>query len=490
MRKTLLLFSAAILALSPSAVPAQYPGRPIDPRLVAEAQRDHAQLLQEYGGEELGQRGAYVDAVGRRIAAPSGVANAGAAFNFTLLNSAVENAFALPGGYVYVTRQLMTLMDNEAELAFALAHEVGHVAARHAQQREEIARRNTIGGLLGAIFGSYVGGGFGNAVAQWAMRDAALHTLSFSREQEYESDTLGMRYMVAAGYDPAGAAGILDALTRNSALERRMQGRDNRQLPEWASTHPLSENRMRGALDLARRSGRLGTGALNRDQFLQRLDGVFVDDDPEQGVIDGRTFTHPDLRIFFAVPVGYLMQNGTRAVTISGSGGKAQFGGGRYNGSLDAYIGAVIRELGGSNRQLAVPAARRTTINGIPAAFATTRARTSSRVVDVSVVAFQWAPGTVYHFVTLTAAGTGVGPFAPMVQSLRKISPAEAAAIRPRVIDVVSVAPGDTPQSLAARMAYRDFKLERFLALNRLPPNARLVPGQKVKLVVYGTRSA
>ena len=488
MRKPLLLFSAAIFALAPSAVPAQFPGRAIEPRLVAEAQRDHPQLVEEYGGEEAGPRGAYVDAVGRRIAAPSGIANPGVSLHFTLLNSAVENAFALPGGYIYVTRQLMALMDNEAELAFALAHEVGHVSARHAQQREQIARRNTMSGVLGAIFGSYIGGGLGNAVAQWAMRDAALHTLSFSREQEYESDLLGMRYMVAAGYDPAGAPGILNALTRNSALQRRIQGRDNRQLPEWASTHPLSQNRMREALNLARGSGRLGNGALNRDQFLQRLDGVFVDDDPEQGVIDGRTFTHPDLRIHFAVPVGYLMQNGTRAVSISGSAGKAQFGGGRYNGPLESYIAAVIGELGGSNRQLPVPMPRRIVINGIPAAFTTTRARTSSRVVDVSVVAYQWAPDTVYHFVMLTAAGTGMGPFAPMVQSIRKITPAEASAIRPRVIDVVTVAPGDTVQSLAGRMAYRNFQLDRFLALNGLAPNARLAPGQKVKLIVYGAR--
>ena len=490
MRKAFLLVSAAMLALVPSSLPAQFPGRPIEPQLVAEAQREHAQMVREYGGAEEGRRAAYVAAVGRRVAAPSGVANPGASFRFTLLNSAVENAFAVPGGYIYVTRQLMTLMDSEAELAFALAHEVGHVAARHAQQREQVARRNTIGGLLGAIFGSYVGGGLGNAVAQWAMRDAMLHTLSFSREQEYESDVLGMRYMVASGYDPAGAAGILNALTRNSALQRRVQGRESRQLPEWASTHPLSQNRMREALNIARRSGRIGTGALNRDQFLDQLEGVYVDDDPRQGIIDGRTFTHPDLRIFFAVPVGYLMQNSTDAVSISGSAGKAQFGGGRYNGSLENYIAAILAELGGDRYRISAPPPRRTVINGIPAAFTLSRVRTSSRVVDVSVVAYQWEPGTVYHFLSLTSAGTGLGPFTPMVQSIRKISVQEAQAIRPRVIDVVTVAPGDTIQSLAGRMAYRDFRLERFLALNGLTPGARLVPGQKIKLVVYGERAA
>ena len=107
-------------------------------------------------------------------------------------------------------------------------------------------------------------------------------------------------------------------------------------------------------------------------------------------------------------------------------------------------------------------------------------------MLDVSVVAYQWAPGTFYYFVMLTPGGYGIGPFASMVNSLRKISPQEAAAIRPRVIHVVTVGPGDPAQSLAVRMAYRDFKLDRFLALNGLNPGSRLAPGQKVKLVVYG----
>lgn len=487
MRRALLLISAASLALAPSAVPAQYPTRALDPRLVAEAQKEHAQLVEEYGGAETGPRAAYVDSVGRRVAAYSGIANPGAAYRFTLLNSAVENAFSVPGGYIYVTRQLLTLMNDESELAFALGHEAGHVAAGHAQARERAAHRNSIGGILGAILGSVIGGGFGNVIAQMSEQNAVLRTLSFSRDQEYQADTLGLRYMVAAGYNPAGAAGILATLTRNSALEARVQGRDSRQLPEWASTHPLSQNRMQRALREARSTGRLGTGVTNRDVFLSQLDGSFVDDDPAQGVIDGPTFTHPDLRMQFTVPVGYLMDNGTRAVSISGSAGKAQFGGGRYRGTLESYIYTLMRELGG-NQQFAVAPPQRTVINGIPAAFTVTRANSSSGVVDVSVVAYQWSPDTVYHFVMLTSGGAGVGPFTSMVNSLRKITPAEAAAIHPRIIDVVTVKAGDTVQSLASRMAYRAYKLDRFLVLNRLEANSRLSPGQKVKLVVYGTR--
>jgi len=182
------------------------------------------------------------------------------------------------------------------------------------------------------------------------------------------------------------------------------------------------------------------------------------------------------------------MSNGTFAVTISGSAGKAQFSGGRYSGNLDNYILAVFGQLTRGQVQLSIPPPQRTTINGMPAAYTTARFNTSSGPIDVSVVAYQWDPQRVYHFVMLTPGGSGIGAFTPMVNSLRKITPAEATAIRPRIIHVVRVAPGDTVQSLADRMAYREFKLDRFLALNGLSPGSRLVPGQKVKLIVYGLR--
>ena len=488
MRNAILSLAASAIALSPAASSAQSAIRYLDPREVAEAQRHHGELVAEFGGAETGPRGAYVESVGRRVAAYTGVANAGAAFHFTTLNSAVENAFAVPGGYVYITRQLMTLMDDESQLAFALGHETGHIAANHAKARESVSRRNSIGGIFGALLGSLLGGGLGNVIAQMSQQRSQLATLGFSREQEYQADALGTRYIVAAGYDPAGGPGILAALTRASALEARVQGRTNRQTPEWASTHPLSENRSQRALAGARATGRLGTGIRNRDPFLAQLEGIYVDDDPAQGIIEGRLFTHPDLRIQFAVPVGYLMQNGTRDVTIQGSAGQAQFSGGRYSGSIENYILQVFQQLTGGRQQLNIPPPQRAMINGFPAAFTTARANTSSGVIDVSVVAYQWNPNTIYHFIMLTRGGTGMSPFAQMIDSLRRITPAEAAAIRPRVIDVVTVRPSDTVQSLASRMAYRDFQVDRFLAINGLVAGGRLTPGQKVKLVVYGTR--
>jgi len=485
MRKSVFLLIAGVLALTPAA--AQQQVRYLDPQDVAEAQRENAQVIAELGGAETGARAAYVESVGRRVAAFSGIATPGQTLHFTTLNSAVENAFSVPGGYVYVTRQLMTLMGNESELAFALGHEVGHIAGNHAHQREEVERELTWRALPEILLGQMMGG-FGNRMALERALAVKLQTLSFSREQEYEADTLGLRYMIAAGYDPAGAGQLLDALSRETALQARVEGRKNRSIPEWALTHPLSENRMQRAIQEARQTGRLGHGVLNRDAFLSQLEGMYVDDDPAQGIIDGPVFTHPDLRIQFQVPAGYLMSNGTYAVSVGGSAGKAQFSGGRASGSLDDYIMGVFQQIIHGQGQVVIPRAQRTTINGMPAAFSIAHVNTNSGTVDVSVVAYQWDPQHIYHFAMLTQGGAGFGPFRQMVDSLRKISPAEAAAIRPRVIHVVTVGPGDTPQSLASRMAYRSFQLDRFLTLNNLAPGSRLVPGRKVKLVVYGTR--
>ena len=482
MRRTFLLLAAAAMAITPAAAQRL---RYLNPQDVAEAQRDHAEIVRELGGAETGPRAAYVESIGRRVGAFSGVANPGQALHFTTLNSAVENAFSVPGGYVYVTRQLMDLMDDESQLAFALGHEVGHIAANHAHIREQYAQRNPLG-----VFGQIIGAIFGPGITDVLRARAALDTLSFSRDQEYEADTLGMRYMVAAGYDPAGAAGILAALSRESALQARVQGRTNRQTPEWASTHPLSENRMQRALAAARATGRLGSGIRNRDVFLRELEGLYVDDDPAQGVIEGASFTHPDLRIQFSVPQGYLMSNGTDAVTISGSAGKAQFRGGQFNGTLDNAVLLAFRQLTRGEANIPVPLPQHVTINGMPAAITTARVNTDSGLIDASVAAYQWDPQRVYYFVMLTPGGYGVQPFATMINSLRRITPAEAAAIRPRIMHVETVRPGDTVQSLASRMAYRDFRLERFLSLNGLAPNAVLTPGQKVKLVVYGMRRA
>src|SRR5215210_226265 len=183
MRRYVLLVAAAAIAITPAAAQRQL--RYLNPQDVAEAQREHAAMLQELGGAETGARAAYVESIGRRVAVFSGIAQPGQALHFTTLNSPVENAFSVPGGYVYITRQLMGLMDDESQLAFALGHEVGHIAANHAHIREAYARRNPLG-----VFGQIVGAIMGPSAMSNVLRTRArLDTLCFWREQEYQAAT-------------------------------------------------------------------------------------------------------------------------------------------------------------------------------------------------------------------------------------------------------------------------------------------------------------
>ncbi len=496
MKKALLLVATGGLALSgcqtlgSTGGTSATPGAPISQSERAEGAKANPELISEFGGTYTGPEAAYVRRVGQNISVQSGLSNSTNDFTVTLLNSPVNNAFAIPGGYVYVTRQLMALMNNEAELAGVLGHEVGHVAARHSQERQRKAQTSGLLGVLGTVLGGVLGnaggiaGALGGLVQNNAMKVAQLYTLSFSRNQELEADGLGIQYLARAGYDANALSTMLASLANQSNLEARLAGRDARAIPEWASTHPDPASRVASAQQRARASGATG-GRLGRDEFIAEVDGVLYGDDPRQGVVEGNTFVHPDLRFGFTVPQGYGMQNGTQAVTVSGQNGQAMFTtAGSYNGNMQDYVSRALKQIAG-NTQLQVGQINRTTVNGLPASYVTARANTQQGAVDLTIFAYEFSRTSAFHFATLTTAG-GTGAFNSMFQSVRRLSASEAAAIKPRYIDIVTVRSGDTVQSLARRMAYSDYQTERFLVLNGLSSNARLTPGQKVKVVIRG----
>ena len=471
---------AGCTAVPGADVPA---GAPITQAEAQVGAQQHDQFLAEFGGEVSGPQAAYVEQVGKNIAVQSGLANSQSAFHVSLLNSSVDNAFAVPGGYIYVTRQLVTLMNNEAELAGVLGHEVGHVAARHSARRQQTAQRNSILGVLGAVItGAVLGDStFGQQLSQSLLQGSQLLTLRFSRQQELEADRLGIQYLTGAGYDPRAMATVLKSLAAQNALSASLQGRDST-IPEWASTHPDPASRVQGALATAG----AGTGITNRDTFLTRIDGLVYDDDPRQGVIEGNAFIHPDLRLTFSAPAGFYMINGTRAVSINGQSGQAQFSTGPYSGNLESYVGQVFQAIGGEQVRLAPQNVQRTTVNGIAAMYGTARANNGQQTVDVTVFAYEFSNTQAYHFVAITPAG-GAAVFNPMFSSLRRITSAEAAQVIPRRIQVVTAGRNDTVQTLAGRMAYGSAQVERFRVLNGLASNAQLVPGEKYKIVVRGS---
>ena len=451
----------------------------------ASGAKQHPELLKEFGGPYAGPQARYVETVGRGIAVQSGLSNAQSDFTVTLLNSPVNNAFAIPGGYVYVTRQLMALMNDEAELAGVLGHEVGHVAAQHGQRRQKTAQRNAIGGaLLQVLTGALLGdSGFAGLIQRGIGTGSQLLTLKFSRSQEYEADDLGIRYLAAGGYDPRALSDMLASLAAQSDLDAQVTG-NARSTPAWASTHPDPGARVERAAKAAEATRATST-VRNRDAFLNAVDGVLYGDDPKQGVIDGNRFRHPDLRLSFTIPSGFGMENGANAVSITGSGGQAQFSAAPYSGNLDAYINSVFAKLGDGKGGVPAGEISRTTINGLPVAYRTVRASTQSSQVDATVFAYDFGGGKAYHFLLLTQAGQGIGPFSAMLQSVQRLSAQEAAAIKPRRVDVVTVKAGDTVQSLAKRMAYTDYQLDRFLTINALEENSALRAGQRVKIVTW-----
>lgn len=456
-------------------------GSAITPQEAQMGAQYHPQFLAEFGGAMRGPHAAYIEQVGKNIAVQSGLGNARESFTVSLLNSPVHNAFAVPGGYIYTTRQLVTLMNNEAELAAVLGHEVGHVAARHSQRRQSRAQRNSIFGLLGAIGSAVLLGDteLGRLGQQLSMQTSQIFTLKFSRKQELQADDLGIQYLGRAGYDRRAMATVLASLAAQNALDARLAGR-NASVPEWASTHPDPASRVQTALAKA---GNATGGVTNRDSFLTRIDGLLYGDDPAQGVIEGSRFLHPELRLSFTAPQGFTMANGTSAVSIQGQGGQAQMTLAAYNGNLDTYVRQQFTALGGKDRNLAPAQMERTTVNGLPAAYGVARVNNGNSQVDVVVYAYEFARDRAYHFVAIAPAGRAA-TFNPMFQSMRRITAAEAGAVIPKKLQVVTVARGDTVASLARRMAYPSVQEERFLVLNALRAGEALVPGQKVKIVV------
>ncbi len=450
-------------------------------------QQEHPKILAEYGGAYPDDNVAgYVAQVGGRMALNSELAKE--PFTYTLLNSRVLNAFALPGGYIYITRQLLTLMNDEAELASVLGHETGHVTDRHTAKRET---RSQIEGVLAGVLGAVTGS---NLVAGLLGQAAQMETLSYSRGQEYKADALGIRYITRAGYDPGAAADMLRALGGQTDFDTKLSGGVASQAPSWARTHPLTADRVTKASQLAAQAVAQGKATAtqksrNRNQFLTAIDGLVIDDTADQGFIYGQSFSHKKLKFTFSVPQGYRLDNGDAAVVATGpSGAQLQFVGGALAAgqSLDDDIAQAWSKIAGqSGTQLG--AARHTTINGMETAIAAVRAQTQNGQVDVAIVAYRFNPTTAYHFIISTPAE--VTPqvdsgLQQMINSFRQITATEAANLHERRLQVVTVKTGDTVQSLAQRMAYSDNQVERFQVLNGLSVNDVLPKGQRVKLVV------
>ena len=444
---------------------------------------EHPKMIKEFGGAYTDARlRAYVNRIGLKLAAVS--ESRGLPFTFTILNDDKVNAFALPGGYVYITRGLLALAENEAEMAGVLAHEIGHVAARHTAERYSTAMATNLGLMVLGAIGSSAGlpTGIGRLVGLGAQ--AAIQ--SYSREQELEADMLGVRYLNRAAYSADAMTSFFEKMGAHADLERAMAGKENEAVPHnIMATHPRTAQRIGQAIKLAKGTA-LANPIFGRGAYLTEIDGMTFGDDPEQGVRKGRTFTHPGLRIQFRVPPGFVMFNSPRQVTALGPKKSvvvfdmAPEKTARRVRSLTSYLTSAW------GSRLALKNVEKVNVNGLDAATAEARANSRSGPRDIRLVVIRGRTGKIFRFAFISPpdmTGRLRVEFQRTTFSFRHISEQEVAAIKPLKIKITAVRASDTPDSLAAGMPFEKFRRRWFEVMNRLRLEKGLEPGVSVKTV-------
>ncbi|WP_439496272.1 M48 family metalloprotease [Bosea sp. (in: a-proteobacteria)] len=453
------------------------PERPADselaPRITAvqrASDREHLRLMAAFGGEYRAPNArALLGEVVARLA-KAGEGQIGA-YEITILNSPIVNAFALPNGRLYVTRGLLALANDTSEIASVLAHEIAHVTARHAVERAEAELESA---LVTQVVTQVLNDPAAGASVQAGSK---LSLARFSRQQELTADQISVRNISRAGYDPYGAGRFLAALGRNTSFRNSAQGQSSgdKRL-DILSSHPSTPERVAAVTASARQIGAPGIGERDAARWLAAIDGIAYGDDPSDGVVRGKRYVNSSLRIGFSAPEGFDLEAARDMVIgVSGNGAQAL----RFDSvtlkqgqTLESYVAS------GWIDGVETGPVENLDLAGHPAVLA------SGKGTDWTfrLAAIQ-AGNRVYRFILAARGGDPERPMRAVLDSFRMLTPGEAQAARPLQLRLVSATAGDTPATLAARMAAQDRALELFLLLNGLDRNSRLTPGQRYKIV-------
>ena len=396
-------------------------------------------------------------------------------FTFRVLDSPVVNAFALPGGFIYVTRGLLSYLENEAQLAVVLGHEIGHVLGRHSSQRAASAQLSQFGLIGAAVLGGVVGGGnVAQGILEYGGTGLQLLQLSYGRDAEREADLAGVAYAEFAGYDAAQAARFFRALDRLSE-------QSGSSLPSFLSTHPDPAEREQTIPELANSDPRYQGEAVNADEYLRQIEGIVVGEDPRQGFVENGTFYHPELRFRLDVPRGWQTQNSPAAFVMGEPNGQAVV---QFTFANQSSAEAAARELAS---QQGVQAGRggATSVNGYPAYRLEGTAQQQNGSVGFVATFIEYG-GNVYQILGLTAANSlrqYGSTFAGVADSFDRLTDQRYLNRQPSRLEVTSAPSGATIASLLrGRTLPSGLTAEEVAIMNQVELNETIRAGQRVKL--------
>jgi predicted Zn-dependent protease len=435
-------------------------------------QQYHQQVLKQMTVYEDPELQTYVNRIGQEIAEKSHRNEL--IYRFTVLDSPTVNAFALPGGYIYITRGILAYMNSEAHLAGVLGHEVGHVTARHA------VRQHSTGTLL-QILGAAAAVGTGSqAVGDLSNMFGSALIRGYGRKMELEADRLGAEYLANTGYDPdemMGVIGILKSQEQFEIQRAKEEGREPRGYHGVFATHPANDRRLQEVIGSAKNLPSSGTRSERRDVFLRYLDGMVFGSGEAQGVLRGSDFYHRQLDFTVAFPPGWRVENQPDQLLAVSRGN-------------DAVIRVTLRDL---NRRQTPEQFLRKEFDDLRQgeAFTTESFAGYTGIAQLSTPFGRKYSrvATTFHddraFIIASASKKGLvdKPFFNTVRSFRRLRPDEYRLTESRRIRLVRAAPGDTFAQLARSSGLGNYAEAQLRLLNDMYPSGEPRPGQWIKIV-------
>ena len=433
--------------------------------------QEHERIIAQYGLYEDKAINSYIEEIGKRVTQKTERPEID--YKFYVLDSPIVNAFAVPGGYIYISRGLLGLANSEAQVAAVLAHEAGHITGRHSAERYSRGVVTSLGaGVLGAVIGSSV-------ASQALSTGTDLYMSSYSREQEREADYLGLRYMSQGGYDPGEMVKFLSSLQANSGLEAKLDDREASGF-SYFSTHPPTPERVR---DTQEQSKAYSGSIIRRDEYLRQINGLVYGDSARQGFVRGNSFIHPEIGFTFDTPDGFKIKNQTNAVIATAANNRSIMVFDMRKREPEQSAESYLTQVWMKEKKLT---AENIIINGMPAATAEFPGTTNGRAATIRIIAIEWKPNRFVRFQIAyprDASNTFVDSLKTASYSFRALTGSEKQKYRPYRIKTITARAGDTIASLAARLPFDDHKEERFRVLNALAPSEALIAGRPYKII-------